>query len=714
MRYAQCARLAGGAFALAFLASCSDTSGGSRVPTAIAAVSGNNQNGQAGSALTNPIVIRVSDAEGGIPNLTVTFAIPQGQGGILSPAAATTDVEGNVQTVWNLGNVIGSQTFTATVAGLAPATIQATVAAGPATTVNPVTPTTQFVVAGRLVPIQPIVRVTDGFGNPRAGETVTFIVGATGGAITGPTSKVTDADGRATVDGWSIGPAADFYTLSAEAGTASVAFNVFGIPAQIQATGGSGQSANAGTQVPVPPSVIALGDNGQPLSNVPVNFEVTQGGGTALGSSSVTGANGVATAGGWILGLTPGANRLEGKVTGVPTSAVFTATGVQAIPASIVASSIPSQNGFFGNFSSVAPAVSAKDASGKPVAGAAVSFAVTEGGGLLIGAGATTDFMGRAATSAWRFGSSGTQIVRGALGALPPVDFTVNPTGVPAGQYQIEVRYPGNPPTAGQKAAFDAAIARWQSVVIGDVGDGLSGTWPADLGGFCPGVPALNNEPIDDLLIFARLETIDGQGGVLGQAGPCLIRDEVEGDVNLTILGLMRFDVADLDNLEASGRLNEVILHEMGHLIGIGTLWEEFGLLVGRGTSDPFFTGPSAGGAFLSATAAGTTFSGSPVPVENQGGLGTRDSHWRESILGNELMTGFLNNGVNPLSAFTIASLRDMGYVVNDAVADAFTFLPQLLGGFAGGIRLVEAPLKGPIIMVDRRGRETRRIPRVY
>ena len=44
------------------------------------------------------------------------------------------------------------------------------------------------------------------------------------------------------------------------------------------------------------------------------------------------------------------------------------------------------------------------------------------------------------------------------------------------------------------------------------------------------------------------------------------------------------------------------------------------------------------------------------------GGPGTRLSHWRESVLNNELMTGFLNLGENPLSRITAGSMRDLGY----------------------------------------------------
>jgi hypothetical protein len=62
------------------------------------------------------------------------------------------------------------------------------------------------------------------------------------------------------------------------------------------------------------------------------------------------------------------------------------------------------------------------------------------------------------------------------------------------------------------------------------------------------------------------------------------------------------------------------------------------------------------------------------VPVENQGGEGTRDAHWRQSVLGNERMTGFsAAPGVpQPLSVVSLASFRDLGYAVDLDAADSF------------------------------------------
>ena len=61
------------------------------------------------------------------------------------------------------------------------------------------------------------------------------------------------------------------------------------------------------------------------------------------------------------------------------------------------------------------------------------------------------------------------------------------------------------------------------------------------------------------------------------------------------------------------------------------------------------------------------------MPVENAGGSGSADAHWRETSFGNELMSSVLDLGGNPLSRITIASLSDLGYQVDLNQADQFT-----------------------------------------
>ena len=232
-----------------------------------------------------------------------------------------------------------------------------------------------------------------------------------------------------------------------------------------------------------------------------------------------------------------------------------------------------------------------------------------------------------------------------------------------ASAYKIEVRFLGGLNTA-QKNAFKAAADRWASVIVGDL----------------PSV-RVDNEVIDDLLILAQGTAIDGPRGILGQAGPTHIRPANAGKSKfLPVKGIMSFDTADLQAMQQDGTLKDVITHEMGHVIGIGTIWERKGLLKDAGESTVRFVGKNARKEFgkLKKSAA------ADVPVENTGGPGTADGHWRESVFRNELMSGFIAAPNNPLSRLTVASLLDMGYEVDLSKAEPYK-LPDLFAVAAAG-----------------------------
>ena len=220
----------------------------------------------------------------------------------------------------------------------------------------------------------------------------------------------------------------------------------------------------------------------------------------------------------------------------------------------------------------------------------------------------------------------------------------------PGSPFTIEVRFTGGL-SERQRAAFTAAADRWTRVIVGDLP-------PVEIDG----------ETVDDVLIIAEGADIDGAGQVLGQAGPTHLRPESAGAAALLpARGEMTFDSADLAALEADGRLDDVITHEMGHVLGIGTLWDAKGLLAGSGTDDPTFTGAGAVAEYAALGGTGN------VPVENTGGPGTAEGHWRETTFATELMTGFLDDGANPLSRMTAAGLGDLGYDVDLAAAEPYT-----------------------------------------
>ena len=74
---------------------------------------------------------------------------------------------------------------------------------------------------------------------------------------------------------------------------------------------------------------------------------------------------------------------------------------------------------------------------------------------------------------------------------------------------------------------------------------------------------------VDDLMIEVVIPTHRRRGGVLGQAGPCL----TGATDHLSRVGVMEFDSADVVTMESNGTFDDVVLHEMGHVLGIGTLW---------------------------------------------------------------------------------------------------------------------------------------------
>jgi hypothetical protein len=245
--------------------------------------------------------------------------------------------------------------------------------------------------------------------------------------------------------------------------------------------------------------------------------------------------------------------------------------------------------------------------------------------------------------------------------------------------YTIEVRFLGGL-NARQRAAFTAAADRWTRIIVGDL----------------PSV-RVDNEVIDDVLILAQGVAIDGAGKILGQAGPTHIRPASAGAAGfLTAKGIMSFDTADLARMESAGTLNDVITHEMGHVLGIGTLWEDKGLLKRAGTSNPTFAGEDAMEEYRVLRGGGRR---RRVPVENTGGPGTRDGHWRETVFRNELMSGFISAPGNPLSRVTAGSLGDLGYQVDLDAAEPYT-LPNLLAlAEAGALVAHEAPIDAGIVL---------------
>ena len=193
------------------------TATGLAVPRTLGKPSGDEQEGVAGAALSEPFVVEVRDQNGSpLAGAAVTFAVTTG-GGALSVTTATTDAEGRAATTLTLGRQPGTNTVEVTVAGLEPVTFTA-VGRAIANTLDKLSGDEQEGAVGVALSEPFVVEVRDQNGNPLAGAKVTFSVTAGGGTLSA-TSPTTGADGRASTT----------LTLGSQPGTNTVETTVPGL-----------------------------------------------------------------------------------------------------------------------------------------------------------------------------------------------------------------------------------------------------------------------------------------------------------------------------------------------------------------------------------------------------------------------------------------------------------------------------------------------------
>jgi hypothetical protein len=536
----------------------------------------------------------------------------------------------------------------------------------------------QLGTVGAPVPQPPSVRVRDADGRGVAGVSVRFDVISGGGSVTGD-SVVTDSEGLATVGEWRLGPLPVENVLRAQTidhpyqvtieATAGV-----GAPSSLQiVSGGANLSAVVGQEVIPRPTVRVRDAFGNPVPGATVTWVVTEGGGSIIGpNTSVTDAEGRATVTGWRLGPVSGINRLQAR-TANGLVATFTANGI-GVPDALIPESPTSQTGFI-NFAVPRTArVRVSDALGGNIAGLPVVFKITSGTGKIIGDTVITDIDGIAALGDWKMGVTGFSEVTATVAGFTGPSAVFTATGTPRA-FVIDVRFLSVPP-ADLRDAYIAGAMRWMEVIVGDLPD-VQFNAPTSFDCFGSGfvIPPMT-EVIDDVVIYARIGVIDGVDNVIARATACFNTSSERPTSKLTIIGGMEFDVADATKLLNDGRFTAVVVHEMGHVLGLDRdRFQDLGVGVGLGGTDPYFTGNAALAAWPSL---GLSYSGNLIPLHNANGSGSADHHWRESVLGNELMTPFVEDpGVYmPLSAITVGAMSDLGYLVNPASADPF--LPSL------------------------------------
>lgn len=651
-----------------------------------------------GAAMTLQVrVVDVDDDpidEAGVP---VTLTLTTGTGVVGGPTVDSTDATGLTQfTDVTVTGPVGAHQFTFSSPGLTSVTSATfTITAGAADSIFKVTGDAQSANVGDTLAVRPRVRVIDAAGNPVQGVGVTFTVAEGGGTVqngggqAGATLVNTDASGNATAR-WTLG-AIGANTLEVTSagvpGAGTLTFSATGtVPPGFSAATDLTPDAAVGTAAGPTPTVRLASGGGAPIAGVVIHFAVT--GGTLTGDSAITDSAGLARPTSWVLDTLVGVDTLT-ATTGGFGPIRFIATAGAGPADTIIALSSDLIEGFVNDRTSIGVTIQVKDQYGNLLAGRPFTTSFASGGGTG-GTGGTLDGTGSAYVASWLFGGTpGAATVRITVDALnrdlPAAARTV--TGYDILLRNVDPAY---------VETFRRAAYKWRRRITGDLADLTGVNVPA---GTCGSAQQAIVGNVDDLIIDVALEPIDGVGGILGQAGPCFIRNSDQTPLH----GVMRFDVADLATMVANGTINDVILHEMGHVLGVGSLWRLKNLLADTLTSNPVYTGAQGMTGYEEISGSGQ------VPVENGGGAGTRLVHWRESTMPHELMSGFIGGPGNPLSILTLRSLMDVGYSIDASLAESYTVgaAPPALPGQALVPFKIEEIVTTPRFTVDPTGKVT-------
>jgi hypothetical protein len=378
---------------------------------AIAANSATTQSASVGTAVGSPPSVLVRDGAGNpVAGVAVTFAVATG-GGTVNPTTPVTTTTSGIAavTAWTLGTTAGTNTLTATAAasGISgnPVTFTATGTPGSVSaTQSTVSASPTTIEAGNGTSTI-TVTAKDANGNPLAGATV--VLTATGSTNTLTQPGPTNASGVAT--GTLSSTVAEPKTVSAMINSVAVTQTATvtvtpGPAGLLTKQAGDGQSALAGSTLPIDPAVRVTDQFGNPVSSVAVTFAVASGGGKVMGPNRMTDASGVATVLSWTLGTTPGLNTLTATAAGSGISgnpATFTATGTAGAATQLVITTPPSSSAQGGVALAQQPVIQLQDANGNPVSqgGVTVTATVAPAGATASNATATTGSNGAATFS---------------------------------------------------------------------------------------------------------------------------------------------------------------------------------------------------------------------------------------------------------------------------------------------------------------------------
>jgi hypothetical protein len=196
-----------------------------------------------------------------------------------------------------------------------------------------------------------------------------------------------------------------------------------GEPARVTVVSGTAQNVQAGQQLPAPLVVQVTDASDRSVSETPVSFTISSGGGKLSQALDTTDASGNASVT-WTVGTSAGTGQVQARAQLVVAPAGFDVTINAGPPALIAQASNPVGSTAGGFETGDSTAIKVTDTFSNPIAGQAVTFSVVSGGGAVSATTKSTGSDGVARTS-WTVGSAGAQALRATAGSLN-VDITAN------------------------------------------------------------------------------------------------------------------------------------------------------------------------------------------------------------------------------------------------------------------------------------------------
>ncbi len=242
----------------------------------------------------------------------------------------------------------------------------------------------------------------------------------------------------------------------------------------------------------------------------------------------------------------------------------------------------------------------------------------------------------------------------------------------------------------------DSALTSQQRTELAPTLAATKSFWETIITGYQPGVD------LDGIDIIVEAAAIDGPSNVLAQAGPGGFSVTRGGFTFLTdnqfnsSAGVVTIDTADF----STNLIFDVLKHEVGHVLGFGTLFDLNSLSPNRGE----YIGSEGVAAYQAEYDSAALF----VPLQNEtfpGGIQVFNGHLDEDNLltdafgraiRNDLMSPVVSNTTNAndpfqnfLSDTSLGIFRDLGY---ETIATTFVVPPPVLG---------DANLDGAVTFLD-------------